>query len=448
MLTGVLMNLTSYAIQSRQINQGYPNQPITTSNYPGAYNHLHRIQGTREGGNTPVYAGHYNYFQKYQNRPLIQNPASTYGKPYPEVGYGLLRPRPGYPVPQIGYPDQNGKPWTSFLPSRESFMEALDSIARNDELRCVPRILCEVTSGTLSARQSGLRLPFNVDMDSIVGLLSGFNGVELNPLLSFGKAALLGYSSKGNAGSCMYAYPECPRDPEKLVDYLNNYNGGFFRFFSGLNPQHQQNQFYGQLPAHLQQRPSFPANFLPAINNYGSHVPHRVYNYKANRAEKRILTKPTDFDYASNRFPDVRQQRGIKFPDAFGNELYPSSNFHDAGPLRTLKFPISDEDAREGPLRHPKRLAGFHETSYQRPSPAHRPAPMIFPDRTGTGELKFNPEELADYFDGPTSFQNNNLISFERETNDFPSYFSHYGPYGSGADYTGSNRLNDRFFPA
>lgn len=96
-------------------------------------------------------------------------------------------------------------------------------------------------------------------------LLSGFNGIEINPILSFGKAALLGYSSKGNAGTCMYAYPECPRDPERLVEYLNNYNGGFFRFFNGLNPQHLNKQPYGLAPEQNFGRPPYLHSFQSGI---------------------------------------------------------------------------------------------------------------------------------------------------------------------------------------
>lgn len=51
-----------------------------------------------------------------------------------------------------------------------------------------------------------------------------------SPLLNFGRAALLGFSSTGN---CDIAYPKCPRDEEQILFYLNNHRGGFFRFFNG-----------------------------------------------------------------------------------------------------------------------------------------------------------------------------------------------------------------------
>lgn len=65
-------------------------------------------------------------------------------------------------------------------------------------------------------------------------------GSEASPILSFARAAVLGYSSNGNPAMCYRAFPRCPRNPDKLVHYLNNHNGGFFRFFSRSE--------YGSLP--------------------------------------------------------------------------------------------------------------------------------------------------------------------------------------------------------
>lgn len=65
--------------------------------------------------------------------------------------------------------------------------------------------------------------------------MTNFNFAESSPLLSFGKAALLGYTSKSNPRNCYQEYPKCPRNPDRLIHYLNNHNGGFFRFFNKLN---------------------------------------------------------------------------------------------------------------------------------------------------------------------------------------------------------------------
>ena len=65
-------------------------------------------------------------------------------------------------------------------------------------------------------------------------LLSAFDASASSPLITFAKAAILGYSSRGNPYSCYREYPKCPRNYDSLIHYLNNHKGGFFRFLSGL----------------------------------------------------------------------------------------------------------------------------------------------------------------------------------------------------------------------
>jgi len=62
--------------------------------------------------------------------------------------------------------------------------------------------------------------------------LAGFDVAATSPVLSFARATALGYGSGGDPATCYRAFPRCPRNPDKLVHYLNNHNGGFFRFFS------------------------------------------------------------------------------------------------------------------------------------------------------------------------------------------------------------------------
>lgn len=149
------------------------------------------------------------------------------------------------------------------------------------------------------------------------GLLTIFSSHRLisavknpSPVVTFAKAAFLGLSTKGDLSSCQQVYSTCPKDPDKLVQYLNNYNGGFFRFFSGI-PK-----------------------------------PYPV------QASKRIL----------NNYADPGDQftfhAGLRSP-------------------KTVTFP-SDK-----------------ETMYQRPPIGHVKVPMVFPDRTGTGELRLDVDELA-----------------------------------------------------
>lgn len=133
---------------------------------------------------------------------------------------------------------------------------------------------------------------------------------NLSPVATFAKAVLLGFSSRGDLSSCYRAYSTCPKDPDRLVQYLNNYNGGFFRFFSGI-PQ--------QFPVRASKR---------ILNNYGDSGDRLTFH------------------------------AGLRSP-------------------KTLTFP-SDK-----------------ETMFERPPVGHVKVPMVFPDRTGTGELRLDTDELA-----------------------------------------------------
>lgn len=91
--------------------------------------------------------GRPGYFQN--GRPYPPAPYLENGRPYPPPDFpgqdgrpDFLQIRPPYPYrprPGIlggGYPQQN------------SVLQALSSISQHDDLRCVPRLLCEVSSGT------------------------------------------------------------------------------------------------------------------------------------------------------------------------------------------------------------------------------------------------------------------------------------------------------------
>lgn len=168
----------------------------------------------------------------------------------------------------------------------------------------------------------------------------------MSPLLHFGKAALLGYTSKGNTYTCNSAYPNCPADPDRLVQYLNNHNGGFFRFFNGIN------------------------------NNQPTYAANNFY-YKNNNqvdAEARIQTRPS---YEKNEFSQF-----VAFRD----------------PKRLNGNPL--------------KFYNDQELDIQKPLPNHQASAMIFPDRTGTGNLRLDPEELRDDNRQSFAFENNNIIRF------------------------------------
>lgn len=79
--------------------------------------------------------------------PFLQIPQRDGRPPYPprpqDGRPGYLGGLPPYPVPHgPPYPGGPGR-----YPQSNSVLQALTSIAQHDDLRCVPRLLCEVSSG-------------------------------------------------------------------------------------------------------------------------------------------------------------------------------------------------------------------------------------------------------------------------------------------------------------
>lgn len=195
----------------------------------------------------------------------------------------------------------------------------------------------------------------------------------------------MGVTSKGNPSACRHAYPQCPNDPEKLLNYLNNHNGGFFRFFGQPEvPQQPQNleQFYNYLSGQnsVQQQPQqIYTNLRPGGYGFLTQNPYvnsQQYGVNYNREqnsfrdagnneteiEARIQNKPgpnvLDDDNDLSAIED--QDRGPKwfFPDN-DNKIqgmrYDRENFKTKKQERpsrgskTLKFPDdrSSDDRRE-----------------------------------------------------------------------------------------------------
>ncbi|KAF4520006.1 hypothetical protein B566_EDAN007154 [Ephemera danica] len=113
-------------------------------------------------------------------------------------GQQFIRPRPPY------RPHAPNNPYT--LPGLDplgGISKALESIARYDDKRCMARMLCEVAAGGSPG--------------------SGYRGTS-------------GFFDFSGLRGIAESYPECPRDPDRLVDYLNNHNGGFFKLFNPQEP--------------------------------------------------------------------------------------------------------------------------------------------------------------------------------------------------------------------
>ncbi|KAL0120771.1 hypothetical protein PUN28_008453 [Cardiocondyla obscurior] len=117
-----------------------------------------------------------------------------------------------------------------------NLFNALSSISRHDDLKCVPRILCEMASGKPLGEYKLASTMNNEEYLAESGrniFTQWFTGLaDMSPLLGFARAAVLGYNSNGNPAMCYRAFPNCPRNPDKLVYYLNNHKGGFFRLFN------------------------------------------------------------------------------------------------------------------------------------------------------------------------------------------------------------------------
>ncbi|KAJ8930057.1 hypothetical protein NQ314_017222 [Rhamnusium bicolor] len=375
------LKLSNFALQSRQNYGRYP--------YPYSYK----------------YPGIYpSYYQNY----LTNNHHSQ----YPGSNYPISHHDKTYPYKPINCPSSLSHTPHPFRQNtaipKQSFMDILFSIARNDDLRCVPKIICEVMSGTISGRQQSLNLPININMETLLGH---------PPLLYFGKAALQGYASKGNTGSCNYAYPECPSDPDKLVGYLNNHNGGFFRYFNGVNPTQNYHPQY-QIPQ------SFKSVAEQRIqNNPVDYVPGNIRKQKG-------ITFPVSDEEEIHNFKGVVSLSNLKFPndeDIFQNEVKPNENdFFLHNSQNSLKFPTDDTYGSypEQPFRKPKELPYdiyyYHtnnDLDLQKPLPNHKATPMIFPVRTGTGDLRLDSEELEDNTQ-PLFYQDDDVtINFNRLNN-------------------------------
>ncbi|XP_073838934.1 uncharacterized protein [Musca autumnalis] len=109
-------------------------------------------------------------------------------------------------------------------PINSQLIKALENIAKNDDLQCVPKVLCQMIA---SQTQRG-QLPSFVTSPAITNFLAAFPASS--PALIYGRAALLGIS--GGDRSCHQTYVKCPKNEIEIINYLNNYRGGFFKFFS------------------------------------------------------------------------------------------------------------------------------------------------------------------------------------------------------------------------
>lgn len=202
-------------------------------------------------------------------------------------------------------------------------------------------------------------------------LLTTFNFVDTSPLMVFGRAILLGITAKGDPSTCFSSYPNCPRDPDRLVDYLNNHNGGFFRFFGTQRPYHPHDHLSRiqtgsshftttSRPQDLQGNHPYRFQHQIATSLKPPLPPHQYTDLLRHEASTSRLTLvfPTN--------GNNRQSKGSKF-------FHPNVTENSA--VKTFSFPTTG-DPKSG--LHIERLP-LEQTKHT--------APMTFPDKTGTGDF-------------------------------------------------------------
>lgn len=198
----------------------------------------------------------------------------------------------------------------------------------------------------------------------------------------FTKAALLGVASRKDRNSCYSSYPRCPQDPDQLVKYLNNHNGGFFRYFNGQNvPQFRDGNQDNQIQKRIQNKPAiYTDNFIR--NDYRDRYYNPVYYNDGTR----------------------QGTRNIKFEDST-QKYIPVHDFIDYYPVKESNSIQFSSGKRGRDLKEPGGKILFPADDYSEKYnggggnngffPNHlRPVEPIYPDRTGTGNLRFNNEEL------------------------------------------------------
>lgn len=262
-------------------------------------------------------------------------------------------------------------------------------------------------------------------------LLTVLNFVDDSPLLMFGRAALLGYNARGDPRSCTTAYPTCPRDPDQLINYLNNHNGGFFRFFNQQLPQyapqyasHQQPPF--QRPPYpgllnpgppfqgpLNPDPPYPRPLNPGPFNPDSFYPGPPYHQLPYQRPPYQQLRPFQQQYAP-QYPRPQQKFGngdykTRSDREFDDQQKPRiligspSQYYDVPSVQDLALDIP-RPAMTFPSNDPSISANSVSTfvfpSDQQTDGNNRQSKkikMVFPDRTGTGGLRADLDKYGNY---------------------------------------------------
>lgn len=147
----MMIGLLCYVFHGRSLTQMIGTVLNTDARYSGVL-----VDGSQSVSGRPNRPPAADYFDTGRP-PFLERPQGgrPYPPPYPENGGPYLENGGPYPPPYPG----NGGPYPPppFRPNglrpggylqQNSVVQALSSISEHDDLRCVPRLLCEVSSGT------------------------------------------------------------------------------------------------------------------------------------------------------------------------------------------------------------------------------------------------------------------------------------------------------------
>ncbi|XP_076175969.1 uncharacterized protein LOC143151074 isoform X2 [Ptiloglossa arizonensis] len=258
-----------------------------------------------------------NLFDEDQSPHRTSLPADTtsgyYQSNYPTISGGTFDHSPGFQL---------------------NLFDALSSISRHDDYKCVPRILCEMASGKLPGRSLGKQTSSLLEYfgkNALTEWLATVDVAGSSPLLNFGRAMILGYSNRGNSLACYRAFPKCPRNADELVYYLNNHNGGFFRLFNKLQfgKQRRFGGLHGDYSRTRTQERIITGSTIEASHPEG--VGNKVHfpRYEQFRSGNEVAFpngKVTDNDPAANsivNFPQRPETNNVAFfPQGADNKRY------------------------------------------------------------------------------------------------------------------------------
>ncbi|XP_016844711.2 uncharacterized protein LOC107982048 [Nasonia vitripennis] len=313
-----------------------------------------------------------------------------------------------------------------------NLFQALSSIARYDDLKCVPRILCEVASGSmpgsLSYRQSSTFQNFG--SNALFGLLTAFDSSGTSPILSFGRAALLGYTNRGQSSMCYREYSRCPSNPDQLISYLNNHNGGFFRFFQG----NQGN----------------PGNY---------YRPQQSFNrpYYKNSVQYRILQTITEYPYSQSLLGPEADRTGtgkLTFADSDYNERESNDNrffpekLKQSGSSKVV-FPREMRLDQAQSNRIIKSLNVFNDLNANKmKNEAYQKDRKFFPqeDEFENEYKDYFSQSQMDYNRKPRFEQHNNKQSYVNFPHDYSHHKYNYND-DNNDDYTDNGKVSLFVFP-